>query len=179
LRGQSVRRFSTLRASHRNESSDRSDWFVPDGFSLNDQRRRAVTSAIKPPRATSLGAQLGRDKRGIRHEPQTVITASSFHITADEIAETLIFRAQISFQLAAGTTIYRRLTRWHQSDLCSGGFRIVQHHHRANSDCRRGCIPKRQRKSPRKKILRLALPHRGRICDARVTNTSRQLQGFS
>jgi hypothetical protein len=33
------------------------------------------------------------DKRGICHEPQTVITASSFHITADEIAETLIFLA--------------------------------------------------------------------------------------
>jgi hypothetical protein len=102
LHGQSVRRFSTLRASHRNESSDRSDWFVPDGFSLNDQRRRAVTSAIKPPRATSLAAQLGRDKRGIRHEPQTVITASSFHITADEIAETLIFRARNAGSMCTG-----------------------------------------------------------------------------
>jgi hypothetical protein len=60
---------------------------------LNDQRRRAVTSAIKPPRATSFGAQFGRDKRGIRHKPQTVITASSFRITADVIAKTLIFRA--------------------------------------------------------------------------------------
>jgi len=55
-----------------------------------------------PPRATSLGAQLGRDKRGIRHEPRTVITATSSRITADEIAKTLILRAQISFQLAAG-----------------------------------------------------------------------------
>jgi len=109
--------FHLARLSPQRIERDRSAWFVPDGFSLNDQRRRAVTSAIKPPRATSLAAQLGRDKRGIRHEPQTVITASSFHTTADEIAETLIFRAQISFQLAAGTTIYRRLTRWHQSDL--------------------------------------------------------------
>jgi hypothetical protein len=42
---------------------------------------------------TSLGVLLGRDKRGIRHEPQTVITATSFRTTADEITKTLIFRA--------------------------------------------------------------------------------------
>jgi hypothetical protein len=54
---------------------------------------RGVISAIKPSRAASPGAQLGRDIRGIRHEPQPVITAISIHITTDEIAETLIFRA--------------------------------------------------------------------------------------
>jgi hypothetical protein len=36
---------------------------------------------------------LARSSVETRHEPQTVTKASSFHITADEIAETLIFRA--------------------------------------------------------------------------------------
>jgi len=38
----------------RSESSDRGNQFVPDKFSLNDQRRRAAASAIKSQRARSL-----------------------------------------------------------------------------------------------------------------------------
>jgi len=41
-----------------------------------------------------------------------------------------------------------------------------------------GCIPKRQQIAV-EKFLKLALPDPERIRDARVTNTSRQLQGFS
>jgi hypothetical protein len=44
-----------LRTYHRNESSGRSDWFVLHRICLNDEQRRAVTSAIEPPRASSLG----------------------------------------------------------------------------------------------------------------------------
>jgi hypothetical protein len=112
-------------------------------------------------------SRLARSSVETRREPQTVIKASSFHITADEIAETLIFRA-----LNVISTC-----NWEQPDtdasragikqnLCSAGFRIAQHHHRANSDCRRGCIRKRQQITAEK------FPEaRGRICDARVTNT--------
>jgi len=76
----------------RSESSDRGNQFVPDKFSLNDQRRRAAASAIKSQRARSLAcSSIEKNERFVMSR-----TASSqrpgFRIKADEIAETLIFR---------------------------------------------------------------------------------------
>jgi hypothetical protein len=62
--------------------------------------------------------------------------------------------------------------------LCSRGFRISQHHHLANSDCRRGCIPKRQQIAEEKIPEALALPDPERICDVRMTNTVAPASGI-
>jgi hypothetical protein len=45
-------------------TTNRAAGFVLHRISLNDGRSRAVTSAIEPPRATSLGAQPARDNAG-------------------------------------------------------------------------------------------------------------------
>jgi len=140
----------------RSESCDRGDQFISDKFSLSDQRRRAATSAIKSPRARPLA------RSSIKTNERFVISRRSSTLRPESASRLTRLWKPLFF----GPKSYFSL-QWEQPDtdasraginriLRSGGFRIAQHHHLANSGCRRGCIPKRWRKSPRKKFLRLA-----------------------
>ena len=152
----------------RSESSDRGNQFVPDKFSLNDQRKRAAASAIKSRRARSLAcSSIEKNERFVMSR-----TASSqrprFRIKADDIAEALIFRPKVLFQLAPVTTdtaaaredhlklAQRRFPNW--PNILIARIPIASIAASPNGS-----------RSPWKKFLRLALPHPGRICDARVT----------
>jgi len=87
----------------RSESSDRSNQFVPDKFSLNDQRRRAAASAIKSQREIA-GVQFDRKNERFVMSRTASSQRPGFRIKADEIAEALIFRPKVLFQLAPVTT---------------------------------------------------------------------------
>jgi hypothetical protein len=84
----------------RGESNDRRDQFVPDKFSLSGQRRRAATSAIKSPRARPLARSSIETYERFVMSRRSSSQQTGFHIKADEIAEALIFRPKVLFQLA-------------------------------------------------------------------------------
>ena len=80
--------------------------------------------------------------------PSSRRSASTSRLT--RLRKPLFFGTNSYFQPAANNQIPTPRALASIAILCSGGFRIVQYHHLANSDCKRGRIPKRRRGSPRK-----------------------------
>jgi hypothetical protein len=92
LHGQSVRRFSTLRASYRAESSDRSDPFCLEQILAERSAKELLFRQSSVARG-SAATPFDRDSYKIHRAPRIVIAATRILIKAEEILESLIFRA--------------------------------------------------------------------------------------
>jgi len=161
--------FSTLRTYHRNESSGRSDWFVLHRICLNDEQRRAVTSAIEPPRASSLG--------GGALETTRVLSRAAERHHREQLLSSRLMRSRKP--LFFGPKSHFNLQREKPDTDTSLGAVVGSGLADIITSRIRLPVPKRRRKSPWKEFPRLALPHPARICDTHVTHASRQLHGSS
>jgi hypothetical protein len=147
-------------------------------ISLNNERSRVVTSAIEPPRATSLGAQPARDNAGFVRSSgaSSSRTASASRLTRSR--KPLFFGPKSHFNLQRQQPDTDATRAVIQSDLVQPW---VPHWPTSSF---REFLPAQPNSETATQIAVERIPETcvaiyGAHCNARVTKASRQLQGFS
>src|ERR1019366_4412335 len=118
-----------------------------------------------PARSSIAVTPLDRDKLTIRRVPQILIAATGLHAAGDEIAETLIYRAQNAISIA-GNNQCRWVALRHESNLIQRRFRLARHRHQRTRTLSRATTLDGRADWHRQKILEATSRNPDRICDA-------------